>query len=76
MVNVNLNGDSKTAAIVKRIFGDCNVWDCSSHTLVNFRKRLTDLGNHEVGEDRPTAWFGGLFPRLGALKEPPSFPTY
>ena len=57
MANITLDGDSKTAAIVKRIFPDCKVWDCFSHMSVNFRKRLTDLGNHKVGKDGPTAWF-------------------
>ena len=57
LLNITLDGDSKTAAIVKRIFPDCNVWDCFSHMSVNFRKRLTDLGNHKVGKDGPIAWF-------------------
>ena len=57
LLNITLDGDSKTAAIVKKIFPNCNVWDCFSHMLVNFRKRLTDLGNHKVGKDGPIAWF-------------------
>ena len=60
LLNVTLDGDSKVAGIVKRLFPNCKVWDCFSHMLVNFRKRLSDLGLHKLGKDGkdgPTAWF-------------------